>query len=96
MKTWIRRVTLGLMIAVILSSLARLAPAGSTADRRQFLNRLAGTSHTVTVEAAAHRKPIPPKPKKLPPKPKKPPSGGGHSKHATPHVPTHPVHVLHP
>ena len=85
-----------LVAAIVLSSLARTAPAGPLADRRRFLNMLADNRHAATVEVAAHRTPTPPKPKKPPPKPKKPPSGGGHSTHATPHLPKQPVHVLHP
>ncbi len=98
-----------LVVAMVLSGVARSAPARSTDDRRQFLDMLAGTGHTVTVEILTPRKPSlpkhkplpklkkpPPKPKKPPPKPKKPPSGGGHPQHATPHLPKKPVQVLHP
>ena len=91
-----KRARTALVVAMVLSGLARSATARPLADRQHFLNMLSGKNHPATVEVAALRNRTPPKPKKSPPKPKKPPSGGGHPKHATPHLPKKPVHVLHP
>ena len=91
------RARTALVVAMLMSGLARSATARPLADRQHFLNMLTGKSHAATVEVAANRNPTPPKPKKKSlPKPRKPSSGGGHSKQATPHLPKQPVHVLHP